>query len=75
MWAELNGENGLNLYAETKEGYNIHIEFGYDDRPYTDLNVVAMYLFKCFNIDGVIDIQDNDKNIIATIHKEGEEEE
>ena len=72
MWAELNGENGLNLYAETKEGYDIYIKFGHDNRPYTDLNIVTMHLYQCFNIDedSLIEIQDNDGNVIATIHKE-----
>lgn len=70
MQIELNGENGLNLYAETKEGYEIYIKLGHDNRPYTDFDIMALHLYQYFNIDKdyPIEIQDNDGNAIAIIH-------
>ena len=71
MWVELSADNGLHLYAETENDYEININFGYKDKPYTDLNSVAYNLFNQFTIkDNIIFIQDDNDRILATIHKD-----
>ena len=71
MWVELSADNGLHLYAETESNYEIDINFGYTDRPYTDLNAVAYKIFNDFNIrDNVILIRDDCDRVLATIHKD-----